>query len=521
MASACQAPLRPQSPVTVTVGGDSNKKRVLEGSIAPPPSTDTQMDDGASEANGHQPEPAIGTPAPAYNPADVVSDLSAFVSNMLGHNAGSRFTSSTTSFSPSDLESPMLLIYLAIAKKLEDLQTTTTNANAKADHAQQVATSALNTASAAANASRTYAQMTATPSPPKPPPPTKPTSTANGKHAGKARPQTGPSAVPNPAGTGRKATTTGTSPESPKPPQALPPAYSPAQRRLFVPLGSPQKIPNGSTLLQTLPALLANLLLEKKLPREAAIFTATINDNGTVSLTAPKGYAAGYYAPYYDQLAKATQQHIAPDNNTYEAFRPAPTSDSLLINRVPISALPSDPALLQKAIADAVHLATGIAVGGARTLLPWDKITKLTTSLVIQVPPTDAPILIKKGILLFNRVRPVRAMWSATPATQCTLCWQFGHPAAGCPKGPSNAQCCRICGDLSHTARTHPCLQCLAEPSLPKKTDGVCPHASPYCTNCGAEHTANSPSCPKRVEALAEQRARANKLQLVRGSPPS
>ena len=26
---------------------------------------------------------------------------------------------------------------------------------------------------------------------------------------------------------------------------------------------------------------------------------------------------------YYDLLAKATQQHIAPENNTYEAFRPA------------------------------------------------------------------------------------------------------------------------------------------------------------------------------------------------------
>ena len=62
-------------------------------------------------------------------------------------------------------------------------------------------------------------------------------------------------------------------------------------------------------------------------------------------------------------------------------------------------------------------------------------------------------------------------------------------------------------------------------PSMPlrtnyaKKIDGVCPHASPKCVNCDADHPANSPSCPKRVEALAEQRARANKL--VRGSPPS
>ena len=212
---------------------------------------------------------------------------------------------------------------------------------------------------------------------------------------------TAPATPAAPASARRKKPT----PAAPSP--APLPAYSPAQRRLFAPLGSPQKIPNGPTLLQTLPALLANLLLEKKLPREAAIFTATSNDNGTISLTAPQGYAADYYAPYFDQLAKATQQHITPENNTYEAFRPALTSDSLLINCVPISALPSDPALLQKAIADSVHLSTSIAVGGARTLLPWDKITNLTTSLVIQVPPTDAPVLIMNGILLFNRVRPV------------------------------------------------------------------------------------------------------------------
>ena len=37
--------------------------------------------------------------------------------------------------------------------------------------------------------------------------------------------------------------------------------------------------------------------------------------------------------------------------------------------------------------------------------------------------------------------------------------------------------------------------------------------------NCGVDHPANSTSCPKRVEALAGQRARANIL--VRGSPPS
>ena len=286
---------------------------------------------------------------------------------MLGLNAGPMIAS----ISPS----PELLIHLAIAKKLEGFQTTILNAKAKADHAQQVATSAHNAASATANAARTYAQMIAAPPKPSPPPPSaRPTGTGT---ITKAYPRPGPPTAPK----SKKAQAA--SPEPSKPTAiAPPPAYSPAQRRIFAPLRFPQRIPNSSTLLRTLPALLANPLLEKKLPREAAIFTATINDNGTVSLTPPKGYAADYYAPYHDQLAKATQQHIAPENNTYEASRP---TDLGLppINRVPVSALPSDPAILQKAIAGAVHPATGIAVGGARTLLPWERITKETTFLVI------------------------------------------------------------------------------------------------------------------------------------------
>ena len=132
-------------------------------------------------------------------------------------------------------------------------------------------------------------------------------------------------------------------------------------------------------------------------------------------------------APSHQRLRKTMPQATVPHTMTSWQKPPSntslsrtthmkrsalPTSDSLLISRVPVSALSPDPALLQTAIADAVHLATGIAVGNACTLLPWERITKQTTSLV---PSTDAASLIKKGILLFNRVRPVRAMWSATP----------------------------------------------------------------------------------------------------------
>ena len=159
VASACQAPPRPQSSVKVPVGGDASKKRTLSGPLRPPP--DVQMNDAEAEAIAHQLAPDC---TPAFNPADVVSDLSSFVSSVLGCTAGS--TISTLSPDPT----PELLIQLALAKKLQDIHATILSVKAKADHAQQVASSALNMASAAVNASRTYAQTAATAAPPKPPP---------------------------------------------------------------------------------------------------------------------------------------------------------------------------------------------------------------------------------------------------------------------------------------------------------------------------------------------------------------
>ena len=121
--------------------------------LSPPP---TQMTD-----DSHQPA-LTPTPAPTYNPPmqpPTYQPLS--------------LTCQASMLAPWSLLSlfPELLIHLAIAKKLEHFQTTIPNAKAKADHTQQVATSALNAAPATASASRTYAQMAAAPPKPSPPPP--------------------------------------------------------------------------------------------------------------------------------------------------------------------------------------------------------------------------------------------------------------------------------------------------------------------------------------------------------------
>ena len=84
------------------------------------------------------------------------------------------------------------------------------------------------------------------------------------------------------------------------------------------------------------------------------------------------------------------------------------------------------------------------------------------------------------------RGSPVRAMWWATPATQCALCWKFGDPAAGCPKGQSNPQCCRMWRHRAHSESS-------SLPPMPRRTsyakDRRCMPSPPppQCVNCGAD----------------------------------
>ena len=239
------------------------------------------MNDAEAEAIAHQLAPE--TFAPAFNPANVVSGLNPFVSSVLGSTAVPA-SSNPTSFAPDSLT-----IQLALAKRLEDIHAAILSVKAKTDHAQQIASSALSVASAAA----------ATPPEHMPKQLPLPRSRCRGTAAELRCPSSqgqSPSPPATAAAAGTPTSTQSKKPASattPLPAPATTPAYSPAQRRLLAPLRSPQKTPNGPTLLQTLPVLLANLLLEKKLAREAAIFMASINDNGTVSITAPQGYAAG------------------------------------------------------------------------------------------------------------------------------------------------------------------------------------------------------------------------------------
>ena len=157
-------------------------------------------------------------------------------------------------------------------------------------------------------------------------------------------------------------------------------------------------------------------------------------------------------------------------------------------------------------------LSTGIAGSGARTFLQWDKITKITTSLVIPVPPTDAPDHIKNGILLFNRIRAVRALWPSTPPPSAL---SAGASATDAQKSTTNAA-------VTHRPQPKPAQAPNASQSQPSRRGSTASARTPP-PNASILALTTQPTLPLvrsvYLEALAEQRTRANKL--VRGSPPS
>jgi hypothetical protein len=291
-------------------------------------------------------------------------------------------------------------------------------------------------------------------------------------------------------------------PQSPKesanPQQRATPILATSERRMYSTLEHPAEIPENRQKAMMIPQILANTLKAYNIPHSALKFTATINANGTVSVTAPQGCAASIYSQYYTQMAKAVQDYLKITDNSYTAFRPAPTKTQVMVNRVPTFPLPSNQDELRSLVSDIIYTNSGVQVEDVRRLNPTT--TKATTSLVVTVSPSQSHLLTDKGVLMFNKTRPCNLMWQASAATQCTKCWGFGHPSSGCKE---TTLTCRICASHDHSTNNHPCpIDCR------NKSKGFCEHMAPMCANCLGTHQANDPKCPTRINALNSLRSR-------------
>lgn len=386
---------------------------------------------------------------------------------------------STTKADVTTLETSLTSVHRNVDKVLKDVTSVSSRVNAVS-----------NTIASNQSKPASFASVVMQDSPPGPASNRKPSGDLRQRKEKGSAPASKPSTIPKPAAT---------------PVPATPAAqnYSPAERRMYATLQSQAEIPDSRQKAMLIPQVIATVLRNHDLPFAPCKVTATINSNGTVSVTAPQGYCSSFYQEYYTEMSRAIQDFLQPQNNTYQAFRPAPSKSQVMVNRVPVFPLSPDPAVLRSDLASLILISTGIQVEDVRRLNP-DSV-KATTSLVITVAPSDVSALTKNGILLFNKVRTCELMWNASSATQCTLCWKFGHPSSGCKKNNEYPTCCRICGSPDHTAYHHPC------PTNCPKTErkkGFCSHMVPLCLNCQGNHPANDPQCPARILAISSLKER-------------
>ena len=112
---------------------------------------------------------------------------------------------------------------------------------------------------------------------------------------------------------------------------------------------------------------------------------------------------------------------------------------------------------------------------------------KEATSFVLSFTSEyDANKAIKNGISVYGIVRKCTKFYTASPSTQCTVCWQFGHAWQRCRAPPI----CRVCSE-NHSTRDHHCLHC--------NTKGLsCIHIPKKCALCTGPHMASDRSCVQR-----------------------
>jgi len=239
-----------------------------------------------------------------------------------------------------------------------------------------------------------------------------------------------------------------------------PPPLPAAQRRLFAPHATPT-LPNDSFVMNaTLPDIMAAVLQEANCSLPLSL-TASVNRNGTVTLTANPYTPSSSYYPFFDAMTKKLNQSFPVGDNPFQVCREAHTSVELLIHNLPLSILPNERTDLFPSLLESISNAIDVPSFGTR-FLQSDRVKrseKGTTSVVVAVDPLHASRF-GESIRPFSRSRTVVPAYSASKSTQCRNCWRFGHSAPLCN---AEAQACPICTLLHHRS-AHRC----ANQSCPK-----------------------------------------------------
>jgi len=142
-----------------------------------------------------------------------------------------------------------------------------------------------------------------------------------------------------------------------------PPWLPAAQRRFFAPRPTPT-LPNDSFVMTaTLPDIMAAVLKEANCSLPLS-FTASVNRNGAVTLTANPYTPSSSYSPFFDAMTTKLNQSFPVGDNPFQVFREPPRSVELLINNLPLSILPNEPTDLFPALLESISNAIDAPILG-------------------------------------------------------------------------------------------------------------------------------------------------------------
>ena len=226
--------------------------------------------------------------------------------------------------------------------------------------------------------------------------------------------------------------------------------------------------------------------------------------NGTITITTPPGSDSGQYTRYLEKMTETLNEANPEGEPAYLPFRRVPTDVNVLVHGIPLDAIPSDPTDLDTEIKLHFKESHRIDLTSAKFLKadPASREGKKATSIMLRLPEADA-IKITPQVVIMGKMKESRVMWHATPTTQCTRCWKFGHPKIGCRE---KVDICPICSK-THVEKEHKCYQTSCR-GHKKLIPGCCNMTPAKCPTCGGPHSAKDKDCPVRIQVKEQERER-------------
>ena len=223
--------------------------------------------------------------------------------------------------------------------------------------------------------------------------------------------------------------------------------------------------------------------------------------NGTITVTTPAGTDAGQYMRYAEKMTETLNLAVGTDGSSYMPFRTVPTDVNLMVHGIFYHSVPDNNADLDAKIKKEFMTAYKVNVISAKFLReePRNKTPeKRATSIIVKIPVADAPRFEPRFVFM-GKHKEAKIMWHATPTTQCTRCWKYGHSRVGCKE---TTDLCPVCSQ-KHREEDHKCRETACR-GYKKLIPGCCNMTPLKSPACEGPHSAKDKECPEKVRVKEE-----------------